>query len=257
MIQTGQFRSRQNFWAQPAPQNRDANSIVLRDECARFAHRSGSCPASVFGWRLGTSQELGCAALTRIELEHCSILRLVLSDRQRHGPCDVRRRTGRDAERAQGTPRLAFDLHERVEEDRHKVATPARLRAMAARERHVARIVGRADAALQLGSCRAILKDRIATRRASWHGFLFSPGGSADRPKYAEYQLRYERRHQSNHLPSIIFRLLPAGRVNCTTRSPLSATFACCSASRIAFSSSGSWKGLRRIGTRAVCTTSL
>ena len=76
MIQTGQFRSRQNFWAQPAPQNRDANSIVLRDECARIAHWSGSCPASAFGWRLGTSQELGCAALTRIELEHCSILRL-------------------------------------------------------------------------------------------------------------------------------------------------------------------------------------
>ena len=68
MIQTGQFRSRQNFWAQPAPQNRDANSIVLRDECARIAHRSGSCPASAFGWRLGTSQELGCAALTRIGL---------------------------------------------------------------------------------------------------------------------------------------------------------------------------------------------
>jgi hypothetical protein len=56
---------------------RDANSIVLRDECSRIAHRSGSCPASVFGWRLGTSQDLGCAALTRIELKHCSILRLV------------------------------------------------------------------------------------------------------------------------------------------------------------------------------------
>ena len=142
-----------------------------------------------------------------------------------------------------------------------KIATRSRRRrdcgAMAARERHVGRIVGRAGAALQLGGCRAILKDRIATRRASWHGFLFSPGGSADRPKYAEYQLRYERRHQSNHLPSIIFRLLPTGRVNCTTRSPLSATFACASASRIDFSSIGSWKGLRRIGTRAVCTTSL
>ena len=191
MIQTGQFRSRQNFWAQPAPQNRDANSIVLRDECARFAHRSGSCPASAFGWRLGTSQELGCAALTRIELEHCSILRLVLSERHRHGPCGVRRRTRLDVERAHpalssltkvsrsiappaSTRAQCFrrdgqlgslpQLHhlwircrpaKRVEDDRHKVATPARLRAMAARERHVGRIVGRAGAALQLGGCRA------------------------------------------------------------------------------------------------------
>ena len=43
-----------------------------------------------------------------------------------------------------------------------RVATPARLRAMAARERHVGRIVGRAGAALQLGDCRATGRGHLA-----------------------------------------------------------------------------------------------
>src|SRR5262252_1202190 len=49
-----------------------------------------------------------------------------------------------------------------VEKDRDQVATPARLRAMAARERHVGRIVGRAGAALQLGDCRATGRGHLA-----------------------------------------------------------------------------------------------
>ena len=43
-----------------------------------------------------------------------------------------------------------------------RLATPARLRAMAARERHVGRIVGRAGAALQLGDCRATGRGHLA-----------------------------------------------------------------------------------------------
>ena len=43
-----------------------------------------------------------------------------------------------------------------------RAATPARLRAMAARERHVGRIVGRAGAALQLGDCRATGRGHLA-----------------------------------------------------------------------------------------------
>src|SRR5215471_19032955 len=43
-----------------------------------------------------------------------------------------------------------------------RVATPARLRAMAARKRHVGRIVGRAGAALQLGDCRATGRGHLA-----------------------------------------------------------------------------------------------
>ena len=45
-----------------------------------------------------------------------------------------------------------------------RVATPARLRAMAARERHVGRIVGRAGAALQLGDCRATGRGHLANK---------------------------------------------------------------------------------------------